>query len=84
MASEMFEKFKARLVAGGNQQDKELYDNLSSPTASIASVFALIAIVAHEGRSILVIDIGGLFVMPTSPTWASRCTCVSPEPPRAC
>lgn len=26
-----FEKLKARLIAGGNQQDKELYDDLSSP-----------------------------------------------------
>jgi hypothetical protein len=62
MASGMFDKFKARLVAGGDQQDKELYDNLSSPTASTASVFALAAIAAHEGRSTLVMDIGGAFL----------------------
>jgi hypothetical protein len=27
-----FEKLKARLVPGGNQQDKDLYEDLSSPT----------------------------------------------------
>ena len=33
-ASGVFDKFKARLVAGGDQQDKGLYENLSSPTAA--------------------------------------------------
>jgi hypothetical protein len=28
-----YEKLKARLVTGGNQQDKDLYEDLSSPTA---------------------------------------------------
>ena len=29
-----FDKLKARLVAGGDGQDRSLYDNLSSPTVS--------------------------------------------------
>ena len=62
MASGMFDKFKARRVAGGDQQDKELYDNLSSPNASTASVFALATIAAHEGRPTLVMDIGVAFL----------------------
>jgi len=33
-ASGVFEKFKARLVAGKDQQDKGMYENLSSPTAA--------------------------------------------------
>ena len=33
-----FEKLKARLVAGGNQQDKDLYDDISSPTVSTSVV----------------------------------------------
>jgi hypothetical protein len=33
LASGEFEKLKARLVAGGDQQDKSLYDDLSAPTA---------------------------------------------------
>jgi len=57
-----FEKFKARLVAGGDQQDKELYEDLSSPTAATASVFAIAAIAAHERRHVRVIDIGGAFL----------------------
>ena len=33
-ADGVFEKVKARLVAGGHLQDREIYDNDSSPTAS--------------------------------------------------
>ena len=50
LASGVFENFKARLVAGGDQQDKGLYENLSSPTAASASVFAVTSIAATEGR----------------------------------
>ncbi len=58
----MFDNFKARLVAGGDQQDKELYDNISSPIASTASILAVVAIAAHEGRLVIAIDIGGAFL----------------------
>jgi hypothetical protein len=61
-----FEKFKARLVAGGDQQDKgEYYDkvDLSSPTAATTSVFAIAAIAANEGRRARVIDVGGAFLL---------------------
>jgi hypothetical protein len=37
-----FEKRKARLVAGGNQQDKSLYDDLAAPTISTSSVFTVL------------------------------------------
>lgn len=57
-----FDKYKARLVAGGDMQDKKLYDNLSSPTVSTSSVFAIIAIAAHEKRSTAVVDIGSAFL----------------------
>jgi len=62
LASGVFEKFKARLVAGGDQQDKGLYEDLSSPTAATASVFAVAAIAAAEGRHVVVTDIGGAFL----------------------
>lgn len=50
-----FEKLKARLVAGGDQQDKGLYDDLSAPTISTSSVFTLLTIAA-------VVFIGGAFL----------------------
>ena len=57
-----FEKLKARLVAGGDQQDKGLYDDLSSPTAATSSVLTIAAIAAQERRSVMVIDIGGAYL----------------------
>jgi hypothetical protein len=61
-ASGVFEKFKARLVAGGNQQDKALYNNLSSPTAATTSLLTVASIAASENRYIFVIDIGGAYL----------------------
>lgn len=57
-----FDKLKARLVAGGDQQDKSLYDELSSATVSTSSVFTLAAVAAYEKRSVAVVDIGGAFL----------------------
>jgi hypothetical protein len=62
LASGAFEKFKARLVAGGDQQDKDLYENLSSPTAATTSLLTVASIAAAEHRSVLIIDIGGAFL----------------------
>ena len=45
-----FEKYKVRLVAGGDQQDKELYDDLSSPTVATSSVFTMLSVSAYERR----------------------------------
>jgi hypothetical protein len=50
LASGQFEKLKARLVAGGDQQDKLIYDDLSAPTVSTSSVFSILSIAAPEGR----------------------------------
>ena len=55
-ASGEFEKFKARLVVGGDQQKKDLYDNSSSPTGSTTSVLAVASIAAFEGRSVTAMD----------------------------
>jgi ribonuclease HI len=57
-----FEKWKARLVAGGDTQDKSIYDDLSSPTVCLDSVFTIIAIAACEGRKICTIDITGAYL----------------------
>jgi Reverse transcriptase (RNA-dependent DNA polymerase) len=62
LASSAFERFKARLVAGGNQQDKGLYEDLSSPTVATSSVLAIAAIAAAESRKVIAIDIGGAFL----------------------
>ena len=62
LASGAFDRFKARLVAGGDMQDKTLYNNLSSPTASTTSVLTVAAIAAAEGRHAITIDIGGAFL----------------------
>ena len=61
-ASGAFDKFKTRLVAGGDQQDKGLYENFSSPTASTSSVLTVAVIAASESRSVIIIDIGGAFL----------------------
>ena len=57
-----FNKYEARLVAGGDQQDKKLYDDVSSPTVSTSAVFTAIAIAAAENRKVAVVDIGGAFL----------------------
>jgi Reverse transcriptase (RNA-dependent DNA polymerase) len=57
-----FNKLKARLIAGGDQQDKSIYDDLSSPTVATSSVFTVMAIAAHEGRKTAVVDVGGAFL----------------------
>ena len=57
-----FQKLKARLVAGGDQQDKGLYDDLSSPTVSTSAVFTMLAVAAHERRRVAVVDISGAFL----------------------
>jgi hypothetical protein len=57
-ASGAFEKFKARLVAGGDQQDRAMYEDLSAPTAATANVFAMAALAAREKRIVATVDIG--------------------------
>ena len=61
-AAEIFEKLKARLVAGGNLQDKTLYDSLSSPTVSQEALMVVFAIAVIEGRTILTVDITGAYL----------------------
>ena len=62
LASGAFDRFKARLVAGGDMQDKSLYDELSSPTAATSSVLAVAAVAANEFRQVITVDIGGAFL----------------------
>lgn len=57
-----FDKLKARLVAGGDQQNKDLYKDLSSPTAATTSVLTVAAIAAQQKRRVISIDIPGAFL----------------------
>ena len=57
-----FEKLKARLVAGGDQQDKTLYDDLSSPTVSTSAVLSVLSIAAYERRKVSVVDITAAYL----------------------
>ncbi|KAA8492293.1 hypothetical protein FVE85_3731 [Porphyridium purpureum] len=49
-------RLKARLAAGGDRQDPELYPNTSSPTVATESLFALAAMSATQGRKIGSVD----------------------------
>ena len=61
-ASGIFEKLKARLVAGGHRQSREIYDSGSSPTVSTSSVFICAGIAAQENRRVAVIDFPGAYL----------------------
>ena len=74
-----FLKLKARLVAGGDQQDKSLYEDLSSTTVSTSAVFTLLAIAAHERRRVAVVDISGANLNADMPS-GLPCICASIAP----
>jgi len=64
-----FDKVKARLVAGGHQQDRTVYgDKLSSPTVAISSVFMISVIAAGERREVVTLDIPGAYLHAEMPT----------------
>jgi hypothetical protein len=58
----VFDKIKARLVAGGHQQDRTVYDDVSSPTAALTSVMMVAAIAAKEHRHVIAADIAGAYL----------------------
>jgi hypothetical protein len=63
LANGEFEKIKARLVANGAQQNRDLYPNKSSPTASIHAIFTCMAIVAYIGNyAVAKIDVKGAYI----------------------
>ena len=59
-----FDKLKARLVAGGHQQDRSVYSDseTSSPTVSTTSLFLIAAIAAKENRKVVTIDFSGAYL----------------------
>ena len=62
------DKLKARIVAGGNQRDRSLHDDVSSLTAMIQSIFMILSIAAFEKRNVVTVDIGGAYLNTTMPT----------------
>jgi hypothetical protein len=58
----VFDKLRARIVAGGDQQDKQLYGDLSAPTVSTTSFYSVIEIAAAEGRQVLSLDVGKAYL----------------------
>ena len=57
-----FIKMKARLVAGGDGQDKSIYSNISSSTLSLEAVLGTLAIAAILRRKIATVDITGAYL----------------------
>jgi hypothetical protein len=64
-ANGKFEKLKARLVAGGDMQDRSVYTDVSSPTVALQAVFMIAGIAADEGRTVATMDIGGAYLNAT-------------------
>ena len=64
-AAGSFEKLMTRLVAGGNQQDKTLYEDPAAPTVSTSSVFAVLSVATGHWwrhRKVATLDTGGAFL----------------------
>jgi histone deacetylase 1/2 len=64
MSDGTFDKLKSRLVANGMQQDKiaALFEDISSPTASLPFIFMIGSIAARERRHVKTMDIGGAYL----------------------
>jgi hypothetical protein len=66
-AQGVFDKIKARLVAGGHLQDRNIYDNGASPTVSTSAVFIIAGIAAMERRAVATVDFPGAFLYSEMP-----------------
>jgi hypothetical protein len=64
LSNGQFDKLKSRLVAGGHMQDKEaaLFEDISSPTASLPFIFMVGCIAARDGRHVKTVDITGAYL----------------------
>ena len=56
------DKIEARFVAGGNEQDREFYGDISSPTVRTDSVLMIAVMAAWERRTVATMDIGGAYL----------------------
>jgi hypothetical protein len=57
-----FDKLKARLVARGDQQDKTLYEVLSSPTVALPAIMLTAWIISTNTMVVSTVDIVGAFL----------------------
>ena len=55
------EKLKARLVAGGHLQDRDIYNDGSSPTLSTSSL-SILSATAFKDKAVAAIDFPGAFL----------------------
>jgi hypothetical protein len=49
LADGQHDKFKARIIMNGDEQDVELFPNQSSPIVAIHSIMACLTMVAYNG-----------------------------------
>ena len=56
------DKTKARIVGGGHQQDRTLYPDSNSPTASITSIFVETSVSAKRKKKVVSLDIGSAYL----------------------
>jgi hypothetical protein len=61
-AAGRFQKVKARIVANGAQQNRELYDFISAPTVDPEDVMMTLAIAAKYKYFVTTMDIGGAYL----------------------
>ena len=68
-AGRIKDRVKARLVGGGDCQDRSQYSvaETSSPTVNTTSIFLIAQIAAHENRDITTIDIGSAYLNASMP-----------------
>lgn len=57
-----FEKLKARWVADGSQQDREVYPNTAAPTLALSSLMMLLQIAASRNQHAAVIDVTAAYL----------------------
>jgi len=64
LSTGIFDKLKARYVAGGHMQNRELYteEETSSPTIALQSVYMIASIAAREKRKVYTMDIGTAYL----------------------
>jgi histone deacetylase 1/2 len=63
----LFDKLKARIVAGGNEQDRLFYGDVSSPTVALSKVFCIFALAAKDDLKVRTVDIGGAYLNAKQP-----------------